>query len=165
MDSGKFFYNISSPFCRFETFLNLPNFLSYLGQLRSHIYNLILAISLKYPDELQQQFNVILAGMQNETNESTLINVISTVTNMVEEYNNNHHLIQINFFDKEMIHLKEKHDALQAALTDIEQKSGQNLENVKFQLQVLFNGLSNVIHHQNKTIVELQGTNTLINPP
>jgi hypothetical protein len=108
---------------------------------------------------------VILAGMQNETNESTLINVISTVTNMVEEYNNNHHLIQINFFDKEMIHLKEKHDALQAALTDIEQKSGQNLENVKFQLQVLFNGLSNVIHHQNKTIVELQGTNTLINPP
>ncbi len=131
---------------------DVSGFLSYLGQLKSNIYDFILAISPNCPDELQQQFNIILADMKNETNASPLLSFISTLTNMVKKYNDDHHLIQFNLFNDEMVHLKEKHDALQTALLHVEQKSDLNLKDVKFQLQELFISLSNVIYRQNNVI-------------
>ncbi|CAF2906921.1 unnamed protein product [Rotaria sp. Silwood2] len=122
------------------------------GQLKSNIYDFILTISLNYPDELQQQFNIILADIKNETNASTLSSFISTLTNMVKKYNDNHHSIQFNLLNEELVHLKETHDALQAALLHFEQKGGPCLKDIKVRLQELFDSLSNVIHHQNKVI-------------
>jgi len=126
------------------------------GQLKPKIYDFILAIRPNYPDELQQQFNMISADIESETNGSKLLCSIDTLTNMVKKYNSDHGLIQHNLFDEKMIHLKEKHDALQTALSDIEQKGGPNLHNVKVQLQELFNSLSNVIHYQNNKISDLE---------
>jgi len=64
-------------------------------------------------------------------------------------------IIQFNLFNEEMVHLKGKHDVLQVALLDIEQKGSPNLKDVKLQLQELFDSLSNVVHYQNDKISEL----------
>jgi hypothetical protein len=53
-------------------------------------------------------------------------------------------------------------DSNERYLLHIEQKSDLNLEDVKFQLQELFNSLSNVIHRQNNRIIELESKVTYL---
>jgi hypothetical protein len=93
--------------------------------------------------------------ISSEANASALPSFISTLTNMVKKYNGNHHSVQFNLFNKEMVYLKEKQNALQAISLDIEQKGDSNLKDVKVQLQELFDTLSNVIHHQNNKLLNL----------
>ena len=82
-----------------------------------------------------------------------LLNLLHTLTNMVKIYNENCHLFSNSSLEDQMVHAKDEYVVLQDALLNVGEKAGFNLDDIKCQLQDLFDGLSNIFHRQNKEIL------------
>ena len=135
----------------------------FLSFLSLSIHEFVLAIHVVYPDPLQQEFNNILSDMKKLPDESTLISRIHQLTLMIKEHNDRWKSNDSDRIKMEMENLKEKHQAIQISLSNIQWHTTENVSNLQTQLQSLFHTLTSILRFQYDKIVQLESAVATLN--
>ncbi|CAF1666126.1 unnamed protein product, partial [Didymodactylos carnosus] len=113
-------------------------------------------MSVIYSKDLQDQCNQILVDLEHVSNVSELINRICQLIAVAKQFSNRYFSIDNNRSKEQLIHLKQMYDKIQQELTNIEHQCGQDLNELKKQLQCLFDTLSDIINYQSTKIINLE---------